>query len=160
VLLICFVLVLSGSIFFFSFSSGKYKAMAVDEAKDDIDYRLVLAVIKAESGFNEKAVSQKGAMGLMQLMPSTAEWLNGNELSDEELFNPNLNIKLGTAYLVYLEKKFDFVFAIAAYNAGETRVSEWLSQGISSVEDIPYSETKTYVKRVLANYKVYKAIYR
>lgn len=115
-----------------------------------VDVYVTLAVIATESGFNPRAVSYKGAVGLMQLMPSTAEWVSEKlnvEYNYDALFDAEYNIMLGTYYLSYLLKSFDYEYAIAAYNAGEGNVREWQEMGIE-VEDIPYKETREYVGKV------------
>lgn len=118
-------------------------AIVTEKAKKyDIDPSLVYAVIKAESNGNPYAVSRKGAMGLMQLMPMTA-----NELQVGNPFDPEENIDGGIKYLKYLIDKFngDLVLALAAYNAGPKAVEKTWS--------VPHiSETKQYVKRVLSLY--------
>lgn len=112
----------------------------------NIDYPLVKAVVRAESGYNPKAVSRKGAMGLMQLMPETA-----NLFECENPFDPESNIRTGIKYLKYLMNYFknDIELALAAYNAGPKNVIKY---GYSIP---PFSETRTYVKRVLEYYKMY-----
>jgi len=118
--------------------------------KYGVDIYLVTAIIKAESDFDRYALSSAGAVGLMQVMPNTAEWLCENmELAYDydRLFEAEFNINLGTFYMSYLLKSFELDFALAAYNAGEGKVREWQSRGIG-IEDIPYAETREYVKRV------------
>ena len=118
-------------------ASDKYK----------VDYSLVKAVIKAESNFNHKAVSPKGAQGLMQLMPKTA-----STLQVKDSFEPESNIEGGVKYLSYLMNVYNghLPLALAAYNAGEKAVAKY--GGVP-----PYAETKGYVKRVMALYKQYSA---
>jgi soluble lytic murein transglycosylase-like protein len=111
-------------------------------SRHNIDAALVKAVIHTESYFNPHATSHKGASGLMQLMPQTAE-----ELGVTDLYNPRQNINGGTKYLSQLMKRYgnSLSLALAAYNAGETAVSRY--RGIP-----PYKETQNYVKKVL-NYR-------
>ena len=109
----------------------------------NVDPLLVRAVIKAESDFDHRAVSKKGAQGLMQLMPQTATKMKvGNP------FNPEENIFGGTRYLSLLLERFnnDESLALAAYNAGPEKVKDY--QGIP-----PYPETKSFVRKVLAYYE-------
>lgn len=107
-----------------------------------IDPLLIKAVIKAESDFDHKAISSKGAQGLMQLMPYTAD-----EMDVEDPFDPEENIFGGTRYLSLLLERFkkDKRLALAAYNAGPEKVESY--KGIP-----PYPETRSFVKKVLAYY--------
>jgi len=111
-----------------------------------VDPDLVRAVIKAESNFNADAVSRKGAQGLMQIMPRTAD-----ELGIIDAFDPEENILGGVRYLRYLLDEFDedYSLALAAYNAGPSRVA-----GRNAIPDI--AETRDYVKRVLKYFRVMK----
>ena len=134
---------------------------------------LVYAVIKTESGFDSSAVSSKGAIGLMQMMPATFEWLTDDILREHlgigMLYDPETNIKYGTYYLSRLYNRFgDWDTALAAYNGGEGNISEWLKDkkysddGIKLKTDkIPdeFSETKNYVKKVNTALKKYKELY-
>jgi peptidoglycan lytic transglycosylase len=133
---------------------------------------LTLAVIRQESAFELGAVSPAGALGLMQLMPSTAKHVAKSEKlryrKQDLTRSAEYNMRLGRAYLQELLDHFDqsYVLAIAAYNAGPDRVSGWISQygdprdhGVDVVdwiETIPISETRNYVQRVLENLQVYR----
>ncbi len=114
--------------------------------KYQVDFAIIKAIIRAESGFNPYAVSKKGARGLMQLMPETALRLNVTNS-----FNPKDNIDGGVRYFKYLLYIFndDLRLALAAYNAGENLVSQ-----LGTIP--PYRETTDYVQRVLSFYQYYK----
>lgn len=136
--------------------------------KNNIDPYLVLAIIKTESGFNDKALSNKQAKGLMQIMDSTANEIN-TEYETLDTYNIKVNIALGTKYLSYLINKYDgnYYLAICAYNAGIGNVDEWLSEGVlnqnlnsSSNNNIPFKETKNYLKKVISSYEMYKTLYK
>jgi len=122
------------------------------------------AIICAESGFRAKAESRRGAVGLMQIMPATAEMINAsiNGGGFFDLLDPETNIRFGAYYFSYLKNKFgDFITALAAYNAGEGVVSAWVAdKGKIKIDDIPFSETRAYVKKVLLNMRVYTMINR
>jgi soluble lytic murein transglycosylase len=133
---------------------------------------LVLGVIRQESAFDPEAVSSAGARGLMQLMPATAKYVAkklGLKYTKEKLTSDtHFNISLGRAYLAELlaDQGGSYVLAIAAYNAGPRRVSEWTARFrdprrqdvdvIDWVELIPIAETRNYVQRVLENTQVYR----
>ncbi len=135
-----------------------------------LDPFLVLALIRQESLFDPKAVSPATASGLMQLLPSTAVQTAGqlglSPVQPENLFEPDLNLTLGTHYLKGLLQRYsnNVIRALAAYNAGENAVARWEQQ--SQVEDdeefierITYRETRLYVKLVLRNHSTYRRIY-
>lgn len=136
----------------------------------DIDPYLVAAVIKQESVFDPKALSTAGARGLMQVIPATGQEL-ARELkltgfSPNMLYKPETNLALGSYYLTRLLKKFDgnLVLALAAYNAGEKAAKKWWEKYESDdlaqfIENIPYPETRNYVKQVWNNYNNYHRIY-
>ena len=136
----------------------------------DLDPWLVFSVIRAESRFQYDAESQVGAKGLMQIMPETGQWiaeqLGESEFDPDCLQEAEVNIAMGCWYLNYLLKEFDgnLCMGLAAYNAGINRVKDWCEQGVwdgerNSLDQIPYSETCEYVRKVLNNYEVYQAIY-
>ena len=122
----------------------------------EVDENLVRAVIRTESKYRPDAQSRAGAVGLMQLMPSTAVWIAekiGSPQSAVKLTEPSENIRLGTAYLKYLTEKYSLADALAAYNAGEGNLLRWRSEGR---EEYGFKETREYVKKVLRSKKVYE----
>lgn len=143
-------------------------------AASDVEPAFVYAVIRQESAFDTQAVSRSGARGLMQLMPTTAAEVAGRaDLRHQVAWltaRPAHNIELGRAYLKRLLDKYDgsYALAAAAYNAGPTRVNDWLevygdprtgeTDLISWIERIPFYETRTYVQRVLEGTTVYRGI--
>ena len=137
--------------------------------QSDVDPLLVFAVIKAESNFDEVVVSSSGAIGLMQLMEKTALEQAGKHNKNYEykdLYNPEINIELGTAYLAELINKYNgnYYLAVTAYNAGIGVVDGWIANGTinpdgSDIENIPYKETNNYVRKIVKNYKMYKELY-
>ena len=132
-----------------------------------IEEELIYALIKAESNFNSKAVSNRNAKGLMQLMDSTAREVankNGIELTENNILDPEINIQIGTKYIASLLEKYNCVeVALAAYNAGSGNVDKWIKNGTiksdgSDIEKIPYKETNTYVRKIMRDYKIYKEL--
>lgn len=119
---------------------------------------LIAAICFAESSFRETIESNKGAIGLMQLMPSTAVWFAAKIgyplLELNQLKQPQTNLYLGCAYLNYLQSKFTPISTVlAAYNAGEGRVQEWLNNPLHSPDGktlchIPYPETAAYIAKI------------
>ncbi len=131
-----------------------------------IQKELIYAVIKCESGYQSDAVSSKGAIGLMQLLPTTYVWLaekeDSTDIDENLLYSPETNIKYGTYYLNWLYSKYgSWETALAAYNAGHGRVDKWIQSGTytGEIDDIPYKETREYVKKVLRAKEVYHDIY-
>ncbi|MHB1125711.1 MAG: lytic transglycosylase domain-containing protein [Bacillota bacterium] len=136
--------------------------------ENSLDPLLVASVIRVESGFNPNAVSGPGARGLMQLMPETAQWIAEKidvEYSRDMLYDPAYNIRFGTWYLASLHSEFgNTVVAIAAYNGGRGRVRSWLNAEIWNGEyqerkNIPISETRDFVRKVLRDYHIYRWLY-
>ncbi|NMD33840.1 MAG: lytic transglycosylase domain-containing protein [Firmicutes bacterium] len=139
-------------------------------AEQQIDPFLIAAVIQTESGFREDAVSSEGARGLMQLLPSTAEWIatktGESDFHPDKLFEPGYNITVGSWYLADLLRQFNGneVIALAAYNGGRGHVQRWLEEGVwdgseAGLAQIPFSETRTFVQRALKNYRSYRDLY-
>ncbi len=123
-----------------------------------IDIPLVLAVIRTESSFDENAVSSKGAVGLMQVMPKTAKFIAEKVgfNSDYDLFDAQTNLYLGICYLEYLFNKYnDETVVLACYNAGEGRVKTWMDGNKLNIE---IKETKNYIKKVSRRKKLYKIL--
>lgn len=148
----------------------KFSEQISDYAQQfEIDGALIASVANAESGFNETAKSSKGAIGVMQLMPSTAKWVAermGEQFQEEKLFDGEYSLKLGSFYLSYLIKSFDDVkLGLCAYNAGPSCVRSWLanskySQDGKTLSVIPFTETKQYIDKVYKNYYYYSKRYK
>lgn len=123
----------------------------------DVEAELCYSVARCESGFLPEKTSNKGAVGVMQIMPNTAKWccdMLGEEYDYERLKTAEYNIKIGVFYLSYLKTKFSSLDdVIKAYNAGETVVREWNRKGKE-----PYEETKNYLKKVKLCMKIYRII--
>jgi soluble lytic murein transglycosylase-like protein/outer membrane protein assembly factor BamD (BamD/ComL family) len=136
-----------------------------------LDPFFVFGLMRQESRFRENIVSPVGAIGLLQIMPYTGRRLareeGWNEFHTEWLYDPLTNIQLAVAYVRKLEKEFSGKwYAIAAsYNAGEQVVGQWLKQRPNHseeefIEEIPYAETRDYVKKIYVNWMAYKTIYK
>jgi len=134
-----------------------------------LDPYLVASLIRQESEFNPAAVSRANAVGLMQLLPRTGKLVARQEklhYNPSQLFTPAVNVQLGTRYFRGTVDHFggSIEYALAAYNAGDDRVEEWLGQGKyrdpqEFIESIPFTETREYVQAILRNANVYKQIY-
>lgn len=138
--------------------------------ENELDPLLVAGVIRAESKFVPQARSPKGAVGLMQLMPETAEWIavqtDYPDFTLDKLENPEVNIRFGTWYLASLQKEFkgNEVLMLAAYNGGRGNVKQWMQRygwpmNFQAIDQIPFKETKEYVGRVLHDKKRYQDLY-
>lgn len=134
--------------------------------KSDVDPYLIMAIISAESGFDKTAVSSKNARGLMQIKDETLKWCVEKFNIDENLSDHEKNIAAGCLYFRYLLNKFDSntYLALAAYNAGEGNVSQWLKQhsnnSDSLLKSIPFAETEKYVEKVKKREKIYRFLYK
>ncbi len=162
-MLILFAGVLCFGIVFLVQFPVKYKNYVNLYSSAEVPPELMLGVIKAESGFDENAKSSAGALGLMQVKLSTANYVANiyglsTIASEEELFNPQLNIQLGALYLKYLHERFggNLTYILVAYNAGETITSEWVSSGSFNKE--AYPESLNYAKKVEKYTKIYKKL--
>ena len=146
--------------------------ISVYAEKYDVEENLIYAVIKAESNFNSKAVSNRDAIGLMQIVEETAiEVATRNQIDidteniSEELLNIDNNINIGTKYLSTLLTQYGNIeVALAAYNAGIGTVNNWIEKQIiqadgSNIENVPYKETNNYVRKILRDYGVYNELY-
>jgi tetratricopeptide (TPR) repeat protein len=131
---------------------------------------LVLALMRQESAFNKKVVSSAQAIGLMQLLPSTASRvarsMGENPPNHKDLKKPEVNIQLGVKYLHEMLNNYEdnIIFALASYNAGPHKVRQWVEvrsvlKPLEFIESIPFKETRNYVKKVLRNYVIYKTLY-
>ncbi|HEX3011477.1 MAG TPA: lytic transglycosylase domain-containing protein [Syntrophomonadaceae bacterium] len=136
----------------------------------NIDPYLVFAIIRAESKYQTGAKSAVGARGLMQIMPETAVWIASQMdmegFTTEDLHDPDVNIRMGCWYLNSLMQEFEgrLPIVIAAYNAGRGKAKDWVASEkwdgtARNVKDIPFPETRQYVRNVLKNYQAYHAIY-
>ena len=178
--IVSIILILLVIIFFANFSKLKNatlkKIYKIDyseyvekySAEYNVDKYLIYATIKAESNFNENAKSSQGAMGLMQLLYPTAEEIApraGIEVTEKNIYDPDININLGTKLLSILIQKYgNNELALAAYNAGSGNVDSWISKGTlksdgTDAENIPFTETNNYVRKILRDYEIYIKLY-
>lgn len=176
-----------GVLFFQSNSIGRLihpihyeEDIRISAAHFSIDPMLIAAIIRTESKFNPDLISSKNAMGLMQIMPETADWIieqGGYHLQmREHVMRPEVNIEMGTWYVHWLQSRFkgqmsyrqsekDLIAVIAAaYNAGHNKVGQWIRDSVwdgryETRLDIPYGETRHYIKRVMYYYDKYTSFY-
>ena len=135
----------------------------------NMDKYMVYAIIKAESNFDENAKSSSDAIGLMQIMETTAIETARKmdlEVTEEDLFKPDLNINIGLKYFTYLLNQYDnnYPLAIIAYNAGMGNVDSWIKEETikedgTDIENVPFKETNNYVRKILRDYEIYKRLY-
>ncbi len=135
-----------------------------------VDPYLLAAMVRVESAFNPLACSDAGAIGLMQIMPETASWaarqMDFQGFHPDMLYQPEVNLTIGSWYLKDLLQEFDgnMIVALAAYNAGRGNVNYWLETGkwkgtLEDLNNIPFPETRSYVKSVRRNYEIYLYLY-
>ena len=138
----------------------------------DVEENLIYAVIKAESNFDSNAVSNRDAIGLMQIVEETAiDVAKKNNIDidteniEEEILDIDNNINIGTKYLSTLLTQYGNIeVALAAYNAGIGTVNNWIEKQViqadgSDIENIPYKETNNYVRKILRDYRIYNELY-
>lgn len=139
--------------------------------KNKIDPFLVAAIIKNESGFNNKAVSKAGAIGLMQIMPDTGEWIAKqmglSNYTKDSLFESKMNIRMGCWYVSELDAEFKHNLALImiAYNAGRGQTKAWMEENgwdysFNDISKIPYADTREYVQKVLRDRDRYYLLYK
>jgi soluble lytic murein transglycosylase len=170
ILIICFILILIISLSFVLILINKYPLKYENEIKFvsekyDVKPELIAGIVFSESGFKQYSISNKGALGLMQLMPNTASWLCETmniPYNQDLLFNPLYNLDIGAFYLSYLIEKFEETnVVLAAYNAGEGNVLEWLNNTEYSIDGkklitTPFKQTNFFIAKVndaMAYYK-------
>jgi soluble lytic murein transglycosylase len=152
------------------FPQPYWSDLVVNSQKNGLDPFLVASLIRQESEFNAGAVSPKSAYGLMQLLPSVGKAMARKDgvkgFSASSLLNPSMNLELGTTNLRLVLDRFggQQEYALAAYNAGDVPVRQWMSAGnyrdiAEFVESIPYTETRDYVEAILRNREIYHALY-
>lgn len=161
-------LILSGEVDKLTYKLTNVAAISRYSKEYGVDPYLVAAIIHVESGNRETVVSPKGALGLMQIMPTTAEWIAeklGEPYDLDSVTEPYTNIRYGCWYLNFLFERFVPVDTVlAAYNAGHNAVRGWLldpaySDDGVTLKNIPYPETEHYVEKVDRAYEKYKKLY-
>ncbi|MCD9026590.1 lytic transglycosylase domain-containing protein [Cohnella silvisoli] len=172
------VIIILGALFVQSDWLGRsiYPISYTEEIKQNaanyqLDPLLIAAIIRVESNYKLDAVSAKGAVGIMQIMPDTAEWILkqdnfGNITIKDAGKEAHAGIMLGSWYVKELKRQFggNLILSLAAYNAGPGKVRQWLEKGVwdgkeQTLNNIPYGETRHYVQRVMYYYKKYQKIY-
>lgn len=170
-ILILLIFLLTSKPFWRTLYPIPYKDIIFDEAsRNNVDPYLVAAIIKTESNFSSEAESRVGARGIMQIMPETGTWvaeqMDLKKFQLDDLYETQTNIKIGCWYLNNLNKEFkgNKILVVAAYNGGRGNVRQWLekeqwSGEHATVDQIPFPETRQYVKKVLKNYSMYRSLY-
>ena len=149
----------------------KYSEYVTKYAEENnVDKYMIYAIIKAESNFNPEVKSGSDAIGLMQLLEETAvevsNTIDDEDVTEQELYMPETNIKLGVSYFAYLLNHYNDnnILALTAYNAGMGNVDTWIKTGAikadgTDIENIPYKETNNYVRKILRDYMIYMNLY-
>jgi soluble lytic murein transglycosylase len=152
------------------FPQPYWTELVADSGANGVDPYLVASLIRQESEFNAGVVSRANAYGLMQLLPSVgkseAKKHGIKRFGATQLLDPSVNLELGTANLKQVLDRFggQTEYALAAYNAGDTPVRQWLASNdykdvAEFVESIPYTETRDYVQSILRNREMYRQLY-
>jgi soluble lytic murein transglycosylase len=152
------------------FPQAYWSDLVANSQKNGLDPYLVASLIRQESEFNAGVVSHANAYGLMQLLPSVGKSMAKKQgmkgFNANQLLNPNVNLQLGTVNLHLVLDRFggQAEYALAAYNAGDVPVRQWMAIGdykdiAEFVESIPYTETREYVQAILRNREIYRALY-
>jgi soluble lytic murein transglycosylase-like protein/TolA-binding protein len=153
------------------FPRAYWDAAAAEAKLASVDPYLLLAIARQESTFRAAIESHAGAKGVMQVMPSTAKWITKSlETLDAEdaqkLHDPSTSIRLGARYIGMMLERYNgnVVLALGAYNAGPGNMNKWIRAHETDdmdafIQNIPYEETKNYVRRVLGNYAAYRSLY-
>lgn len=154
----------------FVFPMAHKEAVFKSAQHHKVDPLLIYSIMKAESKFDQNAMSNRGAKGLMQIMDQTGQWaaaeLNIDGFTNEQLFDPQVNIEIACWYVARLMNQYDgnLRTLLAAYNAGTGNVYKWKNNkeysldGVS-LDHIPFEETRNYVKKVSRNLKMYRYLY-
>ncbi|WP_346928863.1 lytic transglycosylase domain-containing protein [Clostridium sp.] len=171
IIVIAIIIIVNFKVILKNFFPLEYEKSIIEYSEMyNVDPNLVAAVINTESKFVVDASSSKGAIGLMQIMPETGKWiaekLELTNFKEEIIADPEMNIRMGTWYLKKLSDDFngDYILILAAYNGGPGNVTKWLdnekySSDGENLHEIPFKETKSYVKRVRFNHKIYRYLY-
>lgn len=150
----------------------RYEALIIQAARaNGVDPYLLVALIRVESRFRPLATSRQDARGLMQVMPGTGVWVAGQlgmpDFHPDDLYRPDVNIRIGTWYLAEVRRWFgdNTVAALAAYNAGDHNVRAWLDSGqwdgtVGGIGAIPFEETRNFVRAVLRDEEIYRFLDR
>lgn len=163
ILIILIIFILLSLVFYIEIGKyKKYESLVLKYSKEyKVDENLIFALLKTESNFNKTAISKKGAIGIAQMLPSTADYIADiiGYSKGYNLFNEDTAINFATYYLAYLSSKFDSELqVVCAYNAGEGRVEEWLTRQNLTPKNIPFKETKNYYKKIKRRKFLYKVI--
>lgn len=169
-LILIFIFVILSFIFLYVYNYYffplKYKNNIIEiSEKYDVEASLIASIINAESKFDSGSISSMGAVGLMQIMPATANFVIEKQNKTNckiDLFDVNTNLEIGISYVRYLLNKFeDYYTMLCAYNAGEGKVKQWLKDERYSLDgkalkSTPYAQTNYYASKVLRNHYYYK----